>query len=546
MMRETVPPLLDISGLSVAFGAHEVVRDVSFSVGAGEAVGLVGESGSGKSITCRAVLGLLPRAARASGQVLFDGADLLALSPAEMQLVRGRKISMIFQNPSSHLDPLMTAGAQVAEPLRRHLGQPRRTALGHAVEILRSVRINEPERRLHAYPHELSGGMKQRVLIGSAMACGPRLLLADEPTTALDVTVQARILELMRELNHARGVSILLVSHDLGVVAEMCSRVVVMRNGAVVEDGPARDILRAPKHPYTQLLIESQPAVLPLPAVSRAEASDAAPLVEVKRLSVEFFRPGLLPGRRKDVVKAVDDVSFDVRPGENFAIVGESGSGKSTIARVVMGLERPVAGEVLYRGRPVASLDADGMKAFRRKAQMIFQNPFDSLNPAIRVADAIAEPLIRHGLLGRAAARARALDLMGQVELPEALAERRPGQLSGGQCQRVGIARALALDPELVIADEITSALDVTIQAQILRLLDRLRTERGLTVITISHDLHVVRRFCDRVAVLRAGRLVETGPVEEVLTSPREDYTRDLVRSAPRLDLALEREAAEA
>jgi peptide/nickel transport system ATP-binding protein len=532
-------PLLEVTNLSVAFGAVEAVRGVSFTLGEGEILGLVGESGSGKSITCRALLGLLPSTARAAGSVRFGGRDLLAEDGKEVHAVRGREVSMIFQNPSSHLDPLMTIGGHVAEPLRHHFGKSRREARENAIEVLRSVQIAEPERRIDAYPHELSGGMKQRGLIGAAMACRPRLLLADEPTTALDVTVQARILELLRDLNRNEGVSIILVSHDLAVVAELCDQVVVMRDGEVVEQGPTREIMRAPRHAYTKLLIDSQPSSLALPGADR-KAEAEAPLIEIDRLSVTYSKPGLLPGTRRDVVRALEDASFTVEAGECFGIVGESGSGKSTIARAIMRLVKPSGGEVRFRGEGVGTFQGARLAGFRRKVQMVFQNPFDSLNPRMRVIDAIAEPLIRHGLADRKAALQRARELMRQVELPEELGNRRPKQLSGGQCQRVGIARALALDPEVLIADEITSALDVTIQAQILKLLQRLRRERGLTVIYISHDLAVVRRFCDRIAVFRAARLVEMGSAEEVLERPHDDYTRTLIASAPRLDRILE------
>jgi len=541
----TGPPLLAVENLAVAFTAGgarvEAVRDVSFTVAAGEVVGIVGESGSGKSVTCRALLGLLPGHARVSGRALLAGRDLLALPEAALGRVRGRLASMIFQNPASHLDPLMTIGQHVAEPLRFHFGETRAAARAKAIELLRAVHIHEPERRVDAYPHELSGGMKQRALIASAIACRPRLLLADEPTTALDVTVQARILELLRELNRAQGLSIVLVSHDLGVVAETCDRVVVMRAGRVVEQGETNEVIARPRHAYTRLLVDSQPSALARRQRARAALAAGPPVLEIEGLEVVFGRRGLLRGLGRDAVRALDGVGFTVRAGESFGIVGESGSGKSTIARVITRLVRPARGEVRYRGEPVLSLAGERLTAFRRRVQMVFQNPFDSLNPRMRAADIVAEPIVRHRIADRAAAHARALELMAQVELDPALAGRRPRELSGGQCQRVGIARALALDPELLIADEITSALDVTIQAQILALLERLREARSLTVLYISHDLAVVRLFCQRVAVFQSGRLIETGAVEEVLERPREAYTRTLIASAPRLEPPAER-----
>jgi peptide/nickel transport system ATP-binding protein len=538
------PPLLAVENLTVDFdlpdgGTVRALRGVSFAVSQGEIVGIVGESGSGKSVTCRAIVGLLPKGARPAGRIRLERTDLLTLPEGEMRDVRGRRISMIFQNPSSHLDPLMTIGGHVGEPLRMHFGASAREARRAAIGLLGDVRINDPAARVDSFPHELSGGMKQRALIASAIACEPRLLLADEPTTALDVTVQARILSLLREINQRRNLSIVLISHDLGVIAEICDRVVVMRGGVVVEEGPTRQIIDAPAHPYTRLLIESQPGRAPRGAARRfSAAADAGPepLLAVGQLSVQFASPRGMFGRMRRGTKAVDAVTFSVGRGESFGIVGESGSGKSTIARAVARLVEPSAGDVTFRGTSVRELKGDELSAYRRAVQIVFQSPHDSLNPRMTVGQAIAEPMVRHRLADRRRAARLALELMETVELPAELAGRRPRQLSGGQCQRVGIARALALSPEVLIADEITSALDVTIQAQILDLLRRLRATRDLTILYISHDLAVVRTFCDRVAVFQAGRLVEIGPVDEVLAEPRHEYTRGLVASAPSLD----------
>ncbi|MEW9616519.1 ABC transporter ATP-binding protein [Shinella sp. S4-D37] len=532
-MSDTTIPLLSVEGLGVSFGALRVVRDVAFTLMAGEVLGIVGESGSGKSLTCRALLGLLPDQARVSGRVLFGGRDLLACTPQEMRAVRGREMSMIFQNPASHLDPLRTVGHHVAEPIRLHGAA--RDIEARALEILRTVEINEPEKRLRAYPHELSGGMKQRVMIGGAIACAPRILLADEPTTALDVTVQARILDVLRDLNRRLGLGVILVSHDLAVVAEMCDRVVVMRQGEIVEAGSTRDVLHAPRHDYTRLLIASQPSRLDLPAMPGPTAA-ATPLFSILALSVTYHPGGVLQ-RRNGAVQALSDVSLDIHRGECFGIVGESGSGKSTMAKALMRLVTPSAGQMSFAGEDIHRMKGGALAAYRRRVQMVFQNPFDSLNPAMTVVDAIAEPLRRHGIAGAAEARRRALDMMRQVELPETFAHRRPRQLSGGQCQRVGIARALILDPEVLVADEITSALDVTIQAQIIRLLVRLRRERNLTVIYISHDLDVVRKLCDRIAVFRAARLVEVGETARVLDRPESEYTALLRDSVPRMQV---------
>ncbi|MCA0271903.1 MAG: ABC transporter ATP-binding protein [Proteobacteria bacterium] len=525
--------LVSVQGLSVTFpsekGPVAAVRNVSFDLKPGEILGIVGESGSGKSVTCRALLGLLPRRATIGGRMIYDGRDLSG--PAEIQAVRGREISMIFQNPASHLDPLMTIGDHVAEPLRFHFGLSAAEARAEALKLLESVRIRDAASRMDAWPHQLSGGMKQRVLIASALACKPRLLLADEPTTALDVTVQAGILQLLRDLNRESGLTMALVSHDLGVIAEICDRVIVMRGGEVIESGPVRDVVTNPQHEYTRLLIGAQPGRLP----QMAEPQEApAGLVDLKDVAVHF------PTRSGGgIVRAVDGVNLSVRKGECFGIVGESGSGKSTVARTIVRLITPTGGRVMFEGKSVADLSGADLTAYRRAVQMVFQSPFDSLNPRMTAQQTIAEPIWRHGLASKSAAMERALELMDMVELPRSFATRRPRALSGGQCQRVGIARALALSPRLLIADEVTSALDVTVQAQILRLLTRLRKEHDLTVIYISHDLTVVRKFCDRVAVFQGGRLVETGATADLFASPSTEYTRDLIAAAPDMDQAM-------
>jgi len=534
--------LVSVQGLSVTFpgdkGPVQAVRNVSFDLRPGEILGIVGESGSGKSVTCRALLGLLPQRATVGGRILYDGKDLTA--PGALQAARGREISMIFQNPASHLDPLMTIGDHVAEPLRFHRGLSAAEARAEALALLEAVKIRDAEARMRAFPHQLSGGMKQRVLIASALACKPRLLLADEPTTALDVTVQAGILDLLRELNRERGLSMALVSHDLGVIAEICDRVIVMRGGEIVEDGPVREVARNPQHEYTRLLIGSQPGRLP----QMAEAQETpAGLLELKGLEVHFPGRSRLGGAAPQPIRAADGITLSVAEGECFGIVGESGSGKSTVARAVVGLNPVTGGQILFDGKAATGLSGEELTRFRRSVQMVFQSPFDSLNPRMSVQRIIAEPIWRHGLAKRGEALERAFELMDMVELPRSFAGRRPGQLSGGQCQRVGIARALALSPRVLIADEVTSALDVTIQAQILRLLTRLRKERGLTILYISHDLTVVKKFCDRVAVFRHGKLVETGATADLFAAPQTDYTRELIAAAPDLDAAIAEDA---
>ncbi|MBN9275306.1 MAG: ABC transporter ATP-binding protein, partial [Mesorhizobium sp.] len=510
------------------------VRGVSFELRPGEILGIVGESGSGKSVTCRALMGLLPGTAQAAGSVTLEGRELLGLSEPDWCTLRGRDMGMIFQNPASHLDPLRRIGAQVAAPMVRHLGIDRREGLRRATALLDAVGIREPEKRARSYPHEFSGGMKQRAMIAAAIGCGPKLLIADEPTTALDVTVQARILTLLKDLNRERGIAIILISHDLGVIADICSRVVVMRHGEVVEQGPVDEVIARPRHPYTRLLIDSQPGrkALPVPATT----PETAPLLSIENLTVSFPNrqaAGLM--KRTGRFLALDGVDVHIGAGETVGIVGESGSGKSTLARAIVRQNSASGGSLLLGGEDIAALSGEALTRFRRRVQMVFQNPCDSLNPRMTIADAVAEPIWRHGLADRRSAQREAHGLLEMMELPVALHGRRPRQLSGGQCQRVGLARALALKPDLLIADEITSALDVTTQAQILELLVRLQKERALALLYISHDLSVVGSLCSRVYVFKGGKVVETGAAREVLSSPQHPYTRELVGSLSHL-----------
>ncbi|MBY3003749.1 ABC transporter ATP-binding protein [Rhizobium leguminosarum] len=532
------PPLLEVKDLCVSFGGFAAVKNVSFTLQPGEILGIVGESGSGKSVTCRALMRLLSSKARADGTVRLDGRDLLTLGEDELCAIRGRDIGMIFQNPASHLDPLRRIGPQVAAPMIRHLGIGKREGLQRAIKLLEDVGIHEPEKRARSYPHEFSGGMKQRAMIAAAIGCQPKLLIADEPTTALDVTVQARILELLKELNRKNGLAMILISHDLGVVADICSRVVVMRNGEVVEQGPIDDVINRPRHPYTRLLIESQPGRKSYGTASGPEG--ATPLLSIENLSVTFpAGQGLLSGFGTDnSFQAIDGIDLKINTGETVGIVGESGSGKSTLARSIIRLNTPSGGAIRLDGQDVGALGGEALTAFRRRVQMVFQNPYDSLNPRLTIAEAVAEPIWRHGIADRKTARKEADVLLDMVELPSSLRDRKPQQLSGGQCQRVGLARALALKPQLLIADEITSALDVTTQAQILELLVRLQRERSLTLLYISHDLAVVSSLCQRVYVFKAGRIVEQGVAWQVLFTPQDPYTQALVGSLVRLPSA--------
>jgi peptide/nickel transport system ATP-binding protein len=537
-------PLLRVENLSVSIptGAGDafLVRGVSLTVNPGEIVGIVGESGSGKSMTCRAIAGLLPTGLKPAGSVSLDGRELTSLTREEWCSVRGSQIGMIFQNPSSHLDPLQRIGQQIATPLRRHEGLSSKLSWGRAVALLRDVGIRDPEQASRAYPHQYSGGMKQRAMIAAAIGPAPRLLIADEPTTALDVTVQARILDLLRDLNRQHGLGIIFVSHDLGVIAEICDRVVVMRHGEIVEQRSTQEVINHPSHPYTKLLINSQPSRRP--ASQNVPARDEnKPVIEIRDLTVEFkrARASLLSfgARQAQSFRALDQVSLSLYEGETIGIVGESGSGKSTLARAIVGLNMPAAGEVLYKGAPVHAMKGQELLIYRRAVQMIFQSPYDSLNPRLTVEETIAEPLARHALVPKSNVSAEVARLLDSVELPRHFANRRAVQLSGGQCQRVGIARALAMSPRILIADEITSALDVTTQAQVLDLLQRLKAEQGLTLIYISHDLAVVNAICERVMVFNGGRLVETGPVRSVMISPVSEYTKELIRAVPALHL---------
>lgn len=532
-MTSNTPPLMQVENLTITFGSLTAVKGVSFQVMEGEILGIVGESGSGKSITCRALMGLLPALATAAGSVQFRGRDLLGLTEDEWCSLRGSEIGMIFQNPASHLDPLRRIGQQIAAPMIRHLGLSRREGMRRAVSLLEDVGIRDPEKRARSYPHEFSGGMKQRAMIAAAIGCGPELLIADEPTTALDVTVQARILKLLQELNRKRGLAVILISHDLAAIAEICTRIVVMRNGEIVEQGPADEIISRPKHVYTKLLIASQPGRASC-TVERPSQT-VAPLLDIERLSVSFPARHRLIGRRgsKDARSflALDGIDMQISAGETIGIVGESGSGKSTLARAIVRQNRPSAGVVRLDGQDVHALQGKDLTRFRQRVQMVFQNPYDSLNPRMSVREAVAEPLWRHGITDRRNAYLRVDELLEMVDLPSALHDRRPRQLSGGQCQRVGLARALALKPQLLIADEITSALDVTTQAQILELLARLQREQELTLLYISHDLAVVNSICERVYVFKGGRIVESGPTQQVLNDPQHPYTQELVGS---------------
>ncbi|TYO85212.1 ABC transporter ATP-binding protein [Oceanicella actignis] len=554
-------PLLALEGLTIGFGDARlrVVEDVGFTLRHGETLALVGESGSGKTLTGKALIGILPRgasvlggramfAARGAGGLPEAPRDLLAMRPAELRRIRGGRIAMIFQEPMSSLSPLHTIGDQVSESLRLHTELRNDAARMRCLEVFEQVGFPDPERAWSAYPFELSGGLRQRAMIAMAMACEPDLVIADEPTTALDVTTQAQVLDLIRTLQHDTGMSMILITHDLGVVANMADSVTVMRKGKVVESGPCETILTDPRHGYTRALIVAAPHV-PAPR-PEASAAPADPIFWARNLSKTYRgrRRGI--GAPPPVIRAVQDVSLTIGRGETLALVGESGSGKTTVAKLMLRAEDPDPGaEIGFRGADgreldVAALDGAELRDFRRRVQIVFQDPYSALSPRMSVLDILTEPLEIHGIGTREERRAHAAELMRKVGLSPEHLRRFPHAFSGGQRQRISIARALALQPELLVCDEPTSALDVSVQAQVLDLLRQLRDEMGLSYLFISHDLTVVADLADRVAVMRRGRVVEEGPAAAVFADPRHPYTKALIAASPtpdpgrRLDLA--------
>ncbi|WP_062013045.1 ABC transporter ATP-binding protein [Aureimonas sp. AU4] len=521
----SIPPLR-IEGLSVSYDGRAVIQGVDFAVRPGEVVALVGESGSGKTTTAQAVIGLLPANGRVeSGRVLLGGEDVSGWSDRRLSALRGRVVSLIPQDPGSSLDPVQTIGTQLGEVFRLHGHRDRRTIRAEVLDLLRRVGLSQPELRFAQYPHELSGGMKQRVLIAIALALKPRLVIADEPTSALDVTVQRRILDLIDELRREHGTAVLLVTHDLAVAADRADRIVVMRGGRIVEQGDARSLLAAPRETYTQRLLGDAPAFA-APTRRPPTRIDEPPIVEVVGLVHDFPTSH---GRSR----AVDGIGFRIASGTTHALVGESGSGKTTTGRAVLGLLQPTAGRVAVAGQDVAKLRGAALRSFRRTIQLVYQNPFASLDPHQSVREIVEEPLLNFEPVPRAERRGRVAAILERVHLPADLAERYPAALSGGQRQRVAIARALILRPRVLVLDEAVSALDVTVQAQILRLLDELQRDLGLTYLFISHDLAVVRAIADTVSVLRAGKVVEEGCVEDVFVRPSAAYTRELIDAIP-------------
>ncbi|MBB3050682.1 peptide/nickel transport system ATP-binding protein [Prauserella isguenensis] len=573
----TTGPVLSISDLHISFktedGPVDAVKGISFDVEPGEILAIVGESGSGKSVTSMSVPGLLPKTSSIKGARRVENLDLGGLSPKELRKHRGNDVAMIFQEPMTALNPMYTIGWQLRESLQAHHKDMSKAAADkRAVELLELVGFPEPDKRITQYPHQLSGGLRQRVVIAMAISCDPKIIIADEPTTALDVTVQAEILGLLRRLRDELNTAIVLITHDMGVVADLADRVLVMYNGEIVEQAPVAELFANPQEDYTKRLLaavpvlgsrpagrrllESEPAVPAEPEISDAEVAERlkeveeelagevqeeAPALELKNLVLEF------PGRgRKNKVRAVDDVSLSIERGEILGLVGESGSGKSTVGRCAIRLLDPTSGTVSVGGRDITKLSTKKLRPFRRYFSIVFQDPASTLDPKMTIGESIAEPLVLHKVLSGNALTSRVTELLDQVQLSAHYRNRYPHELSGGQRQRIAIARALALDPKLLIADEPTSALDVSVQAKVLDLFLDLQQRLNFACLFISHDLAVVDLLADRVAVMRKGELVEVGERDQVLHDPQHDYTKRLLAAAPVADPTKQRERREA
>ena len=568
-------PLLQINNLQVDFvteiGTTTAVSGVSLTVNRGEIVAIVGESGSGKSVTSLSILQLLPKppARYTTGDILFsvDGnepVNLLTQTPEQMRSIRGHKIAMIFQEPMSSLNPVFTCGHQVQEALRLHLKISKKEAKQKTIDLFRQVQLPNPDQLYRRYPHQLSGGQKQRVMIAMAMSCEPSLLICDEPTTALDVTVQKTILQLIKELQQTQQMGVIFITHDLGVVAEVADRAVVMYKGEIVESGGVADLFSNPQHPYTKGLLACRPVLHPkgerLPIVSdflennrpfdpvsymqqtvqpavekEPDTTVKRPFIQVSRLNVWFPSKTSLLGKPLEYIKAVDNLRFEIYKGETLGLVGESGCGKTTLGRTLLGLIQPTSGFVYYDGVDLAKVDAQTMKEMRKDIQIIFQDPYSSLNPRLTIGAAIAEPLKVHNIVsGSSQRKDRVVELLEKVNLKAEHFHRYPHEFSGGQRQRIVIARALALNPSFIVCDESVSALDVSVQAQVLNLLNDLKAEMGFTIVFISHDLSVVRYISDRIMVMNKGKIEEIGDAEQVYFHPQKEYTKQLIASIPK------------
>jgi peptide/nickel transport system ATP-binding protein len=555
--------ILDIENLSIAFGhktkSFEVIHHISFSVSENEIIGIVGESGSGKSVTSLAIAGLLPRkTSQVTGSIRFESEELLELKANEFQKIRGKEIAMIFQEPMSALNPSLRCGFQVSEILRHHLNYSKSAARKETIKLFERVKLPRPREIYDRYPHQISGGQMQRVMIAMAIACKPKLLIADEPTTALDVTVQKEIIQLLKDLQKQTGMSLLFISHDLSLVSEIADKVLVMYQGNIVEKGSVLQIFKTPRHTYTKALLAARPvldkrlAKLPtiasledntfLPkeitpqqrALNHKELYTQKPLLEVINLRKEYYsNAGLF--RPKRVTKAVDDVSFSVFEGETLGLVGESGCGKSTLGKAILLLDKATSGRIKYRGKELGKLSRTEIRNLRKEIQLIFQDPFASLNPRLTIGQALIEPMKVHHIGSSAKDRSeKARDLLTRVGLDASYFDRYPHELSGGQRQRVGIARTIALGPKLVICDESVSALDISVQAQVLNLLNELKEDFGFTYIFISHDLAVVKYMSDQLLVMNAGRIEEMGDADEIYANPAMEYTKKLIDAIPK------------
>ncbi|KAB8151452.1 dipeptide ABC transporter ATP-binding protein [Kordia sp. TARA_039_SRF] len=552
-------PLIDIQNLSIAFKDNEVIHGISYTVSSNEILGIVGESGSGKSVSSLAVLGLLPKKnVTISGEILYRNQNLLTLSNKDFQRIRGNEISMIFQEPMSSLNPSMTCGKQVAEVLLQHQICTKKEVKATVLALFEKVQLPRVEQMYRSYPHQLSGGQKQRVMIAMAIACKPKLLIADEPTTALDVTVQKEIILLLKELQQETEMGIIFISHDLSLVSEIADRIVAMYKGDIVEAGETHSLFTHPKHEYTKALLQSKPSLdvrlKKLPTIQdvlagtvsnevvSAEARKRqheimyakAPLLEVKNVSKSFFSKAGIFGTSTEV-KAVDDVSFSLYEGETLGLVGESGCGKSTLGNTILRLHKATKGEIFYKGQDITKLSKSEIRSLRKEIQIIFQDPFASLNPRIPVGTAILEPMKVHGLYANDAERKeKVIELLNRVGLDASYYGRYPHEFSGGQRQRIGIARTIALQPKLIICDESVSALDISVQAQVLNLLNELKDNFGFTYIFISHDLAVVKYISDQLVVMNAGKIEEMGEADAIYANPTSDYTKKLIDAIPK------------
>ena len=559
----TKKPLLKITNLSIAFPSeekeHRVVQQSSFEIHKNEILGIVGESGSGKSVSSLALMGLLPKETKIEGTVFFEDRSVLTLSEKQFRNIRGNKISMIFQEPMSSLNPSLTCGFQVLEILLQHTSLGKKEAKASVVALFEKVKLPRPNQMYHLYPHQLSGGQKQRVMIAMAIACKPQLLIADEPSTALDVTVQKEIIQLLKELQQETEMSILFISHDLALVSEICQRVLVMYQGKIVEQGTVKAVFGKPRDPYTKALIRSKPSqtrrLKKLPSV-RDFMEDTAdntvytkkeraafhkkiytrkPLLEVRNLKKFYESPSAWYFQKNSVVRAVNDISFQLYEGETLGLVGESGCGKSTLGRTLVHLEKATSGHLFYRGKDLTKLSKKEIKTIRKEIQIIFQDPFSSLNPRIQVGASILEPMKVHRLYKNNAERkAKVLEILEKVGLLPEHYHRYPHEFSGGQRQRIGIARAIALQPKLIVCDESVSALDVSVQAQVLNLLNELKKDFGFTYIFISHDLSVVKYMSDQLVVMNQGKIEEVGDADVLYSQPKSAYTQQLIDAIPK------------